>query len=214
MDYRENIEIILAKYSDIKELYIECEETDPELKTNLQPLNEFRAALDHVMKLWCAQHKDDHEEVLEQFRKLNSHLDRCFYDICDMLSINYRNKIVDILELYEVDTIRTALPTYYSEMKPSINTISSKIASYRNKKGTASSTSEETLDSFLAYKQDVLLLKQMYQKIAEAQKEMEEIQAKEEKRTKAENRKNLLLGGIIGVIGSALVSLIFYLIGA
>ena len=133
---------------------------------------------------------------------------------CIFHKYKFRNKIVDILELYEVDTIRTALPTYYSELKPSINTISSKIASYRNKKGTASSTSEETLDSFLAYKQDVLLLKQMYQKIAEAQKEMEEIQAKEEKRTKAENRKNLLLGGIIGVIGSALVSLIFYLIGA
>lgn len=214
MDYRENIEIILAKYSDIKELYIECEETDPELKTNLQPLNEFRAALDHIMKMWCAQCKEDHKDVLDQFRKLNSHLDRSFYDICDMLSINYRNKIIDILELYEVDTIRTALPTYYSEMKPSIDEISSRIVNYRNKKGTTSSASEETLEAFSEYKQDVLSLKQMFQAIVAAQKEMGEIQEKEAKRIDEENRKNLILGGIIGVIGSSLVSLIFFLLAA
>ena len=213
MDYKENIEIILAKYSDIKELYIECEETDPELKTNLQPLNEFRAALDHIMKLWYAQHNNNNEEVLEQFRKLNSHLDRCFYDICDMLSINYRNKIVDILEMYEVEAIRTALPTYYSEMKPAIDAISSRIVSYRNKKGATSSTSAATLDNFLEYKQDVMTLKTMYQQILIAQKQLEEIQSKEQKRSASENRKNLLIGGIIGFVSSALISLFFYLIG-
>lgn len=212
MDYRENIEIVLAKYSDIKELYIECEETDPELKTNLQPLNEFRAALDHIMKMMFAQHRGDTDEVQEQFRKLNSHLDRCFYDVCDMLSINYRNKIIDILEMYEVDVIRTALPTYYSEMKPNIDAISGRIANYRNKKGTTSSTSDETLDGFEKYKVDVLMLKNIHAKVAAAQTELEEIRNKEKKRTTKENRKNLLIGGIIGVLGSALVSFVFYLI--
>lgn len=214
MDYRENIEITLAKYSDIKELYIECEETDPELLTNLQPLNEFRAALDHIMKMWYAQQKGNHDEVLDQFRKLNSHLDRSFYDICDMLSINYRNQIVSILEVYDVDVIRTALPTYYSEMKPQIDAISSRIASYRNKKGTTPSTAEETLDNFNEYKQDVLTLKATYLKVSAARKEMEDIREKEANRIAKENRKNLLLGGVIGVAGSALVSLIFFLLGA
>ena len=213
MEYKESIEIVLAKYSDIKELYIECEETDPELKTNLQPLNEFRAALDHVMKMLLARYSGNDAEVQEQFRKLNSHLDRCFYDVCDMLSINYRNKIVDVLEMYEVDEIRTALPTYYSEMKPNIDAIGSRIVSYRNKKGTMESTSEATLDSFEEYKADVLLLKSIHSTVVAAQSEMEEIKQKEKKRTTRENSKNLLLGGAIGVLGSALVSLIFYLLG-
>ena len=42
---------IIEYYNTIKSLYIECEESDPELKTNLQPLNEFRAAFDHLMRI-------------------------------------------------------------------------------------------------------------------------------------------------------------------
>ena len=102
MDIKDNWIQVLEKYSVIKEVYIECEETDPELKTNLQPLNEFRAALDHMMKILMAYYQDeDEDEYQRQVDKLISHLNRAFYDICDMVSINYRNKIVDTLELYE-----------------------------------------------------------------------------------------------------------------
>lgn len=214
MDYTEKIEIILAKYSVIKELYIECEETDPELKTNLQPLNEFRAALDHIMKIWLSMLDGNEDDILEQFRKLNSHLDRAFYDVCDMLSINYRNKIADTLESYEVDTIRTALPTYYSDIKPFIVEVGCRIAKYRYKKGTVNSTSEQTLEGFEEYKQDVFILREYYQQVITAQTQLEEIAKKERKRISKENRKNLIIGGLIGFICSAIVSLFFFLIAS
>jgi len=42
---------LLEKYALVKKIYLECEETDPQLKTNLQPFNEFRAVLDHICSL-------------------------------------------------------------------------------------------------------------------------------------------------------------------
>lgn len=98
VSFQDDWKNILQKYTIIKKLYIECEETDPELKTNLQPLNEFRAALDHIMKAMDTYlYSEDADEWKTQIDKLNSHLNRAFYDICDMLSINYRNKIIDIM---------------------------------------------------------------------------------------------------------------------
>jgi hypothetical protein len=86
-------EQLVGRYNLIKELYIEGEETDPELKTNLQPLNEFRAALDHIIRIIAIEKLDlDVYDAALQFDKLKSHLRRAFFDVCDVLAINYRNK--------------------------------------------------------------------------------------------------------------------------
>ena len=130
-------------------MYIKCEETDPELDTNLQPLNEFRAALDHIMKAGMIMCQADNNEecerrVKDQFVKLNSHLDRAFYDICDMLSINYRNKIIDILENYDYNTISVVFPEYYGKWKSQMENISDRIAEYRFNKGTSKEDTNKT----------------------------------------------------------------------
>lgn len=164
---KEEWENILGKYSLIKEAFIECEETDPELKTNIQPLNEFRAALDHIMKMMYAFYiKEDEQIRREQFRKLNSHLDRAFFDICDLLSINYRNKIIDVIGLYDTDTIRTVLPEYYSEWKIQVEEISERIVKYRNRKNNI---------NFQNYKEDIFALRDIYAEINRKRSVLEKV---------------------------------------
>lgn len=202
---------ILEKYGEIKRVYIECEETDPQLKTNLQPLNEFRAALDHVMKMQTALYVDENEEEYrKQKEKLNSHLNRAFYDICDMLSINYRNKIIDIIEHYNVDIITAAIPDYYSEKRQVIEEISLKIAKYRNQKG---GHAVDSVERFKEYSNDVLKLKEIYVYIFNKQSVLEEIRGKSEKADNIQRRKERIIGGVIGAIGSAMVALILHIFG-
>jgi hypothetical protein len=209
MEYRDNWKETLSKYSTIKELYIKCEETDPELYTNLQPLNEFRAALDHIMKISMllyksSETKEDVEEIEEQFIKLNSHLDRAFYDICDMLSINYRNKIINALNKYDHDTISVVFPKYYSEWRANVEEISLRVARYRFEKGT---TRENVVLAYKSYKDDVEYLQNVYLSIVKGMGSLEEIYAaKQETAATAEKKERNnkfigILGIIVGILG-------------
>ena len=143
---RINWEEIVNLYNTIKWLYALCEETDSELNTNLQPLNEFRAALDHLMRIVAIENLDDYKDrdAIDEAMRLRSHLRRALFDICDMLSINYRNKIVDILKGYSVAEISEALPNYYSKIRPRIEAISEDIASLRTEKRFNGDKEEET----------------------------------------------------------------------
>lgn len=206
-----NWEKIFLYYNNIKKLYIECEETDPELQTNLQPLNEFRAALDHLMRIVAI-------EKLEQFKgkdpssqaeKLLSHLRRAFYDICDMLSMNYRNKIIDSLELYSAETIKTAIPNYYSEIRPEIEKISLRIADLRANKAFDEDSEENNLKDYMAI---VSKLRDYYVLISERAASLKELDSEEkarEQQAKKETRLTqiiipaiiCIIGVVVGVIG-------------
>lgn len=202
---------ILDKYGEIKRVYIECEETDPQLKTNLQPLNEFRAALDHVMKMQTALYVDENEdEYNNQKEKLHSHLNRAFYDICDMLSINYRNKIINIIEGYSVDIITAAIPDYYSDKRDVIENISLRIAKYRNQKG---GRSVDSVERFKEYSSDVLKLKEIYIEILSKQSVLDEVKGKVEKADSKQRCTERIIGGIIGAIASAIVALVLHIFG-
>ncbi len=146
VDNRINWDEIISLYNTIKSLYALCEETDPELKTNLQPLNEFRAALDHMMRIAGIEKTQEYKEksAVEEATKLKSHLRRALFDICDMLAINYRTKIIDTLQDYSVEEINHAIPTYYSEIRPRIEKISENIPELRTEKRFNSIEEEET----------------------------------------------------------------------
>lgn len=216
MEFKDEWEKLLEKYSIIKNVYIKCEETDPQLKTNLQPLNEFRAALDHIMKLMGIYYFGDISSqekemaIKSQFEKLDSHFNRSFYDVCDMLSINYRNKIIDILSVYDTETIKTAIPEYYSKTKPRIEEISSHIVTYREQKG---GHLVDDYERFSEYQSDVLELESYYIAINKAIASMDEIQCKETKKLKKDNLKNWIFGGLIGATLSSIIAVILHFCG-
>lgn len=191
---------LLAKYAIIKELYIRSEETDPELKTNLQPLNEFRAALDHIMKMMTAYVVAKDEKNFEtQYDKLNSHFNRAFFDICDFLSINYRNKICDTLTAYDTETIRTVFPKYYSEWRPLIEKISENIAKRRRDKGK---NVDEDFNQLQQYQEDIFALADIYDKIVDGAPSLEEV----EKDLKTGQWKGYIISAVLGAVAGIILS--------
>ncbi|MBO7345827.1 MAG: hypothetical protein IKW33_00835 [Clostridia bacterium] len=175
---------IFNLYNTIKSLYALCEETDPELKTNLQPLNEFRAALDHLMRIVGIENLPEYKDkdIIEEARKLKSHLARALFDICDMLSINYRNKICDILDPFDIDVIKEALPTYYSKIKPRLEEITEEIADLRTNKRF-----EKEEDSIEAHYKIIKELKEFYVVIKKAHPSLIELNKKRKKSKCKEN---------------------------
>lgn len=166
-ELKEKWRYILTKYASIKKVYIKCEELDPELKTNIQPLNEFRAALDHIMKMMADLYEQNDEVGFEeQYKKLCSHLNRSFFDICDILSIHYRNNIIKMLKRYSTETIEQVLPNYYSNWDSKINEISLHVANYRNKKGNSY---EDEISLFEEYDKDIQFLDSVYKEIIKKQ---------------------------------------------
>lgn len=168
---------IIGLYNTIKYIYALCEETDDQLSTNLQPLNEFRAALDHLMRIVAIEKLNTYKgkDPLLEAEKLHSHLRRAFFDVCDLLSINYRNKIIKKLKRYSPECIEKALPDYYSVMRPRLEEMTEIIASLRTDKRIASSYGQDAID---AYTKIIEELKQYHKTVLSAVPSLNEIRAK------------------------------------
>jgi len=188
---------LINRYRTLKKLFIECEETDPELKTNLQPMNELRAALDHLIRIVAIEKLGSLEHSANsQYDKLMSHIRRAFFDVCDMLTINYRNKIVSLLEPYDPSVIMSAVDRYYSEIRPFIEGLDLRIVDYRTRKGK-----EDIEDSIVvAYEQDTLKLKEYYLDVLKCLEALNDLQA-EKKSEKTANDVKSWAGYIIGIAG-------------
>ncbi len=201
-------EDIVSLYNTIKSLYALCEETDPELNTNLQPLNEFRAALDHLMRIVGIEKTDGYNEknAVDEAKRLRSHLRRALFDICDMISINYRTKIIDVLEDYEVEEINSAIPTYYSKIRPRIEEISEGIAVLRTEKRFNSSVEEETAVD--EYPKIIEELKGYYKTISKAIPSLIEIKKKNKKK-----RQDAFIFQKVIPIGAIVVAIVIAIIG-
>lgn len=203
---------IIDYYTSIKEIYIECEETDPSLKTNLQPLNEFRAALDHLMRISALEHLDASEfpdaNPEKEADKLLSHLKRAFYDICDMLSINYRNKIIDILKPYDSTVISKAIPDYYSSIRPKIEKATNEIVRLRDEKGFSKIPAEERMSS---YKNIISELRTYYEIILDASCSLNDLKQESDK-NKTKNRFITIGIPIIGIAVGAIIAIIGWLV--
>lgn len=209
---RINWEEIFNLYNTIKWLYALCEEVDPELNTNLQPLNEFRASLDHLMRIVAIENLEEYKDrdAVDEAKKLKSHLRRAFFDICDMISIHYRNKIIDILQNYNVEEIQSALPNYYSQVRPRIEKISEEISSMRTDKRFNGDKEEET--AVEDYPKVIEELQGYYYEICGALPSLIEIRQKNVASEKEKEKKefmtkwffpivSIVAGIVIGVIG-------------
>lgn len=181
MDIVVNWEEIFSLYNTIKWMYALCEEVDPELNTNLQPLNEFRSALDHLMRIIAieniAEYKD--KDICDEVDRLKGHLKRAFFDIADMLSIYYRDKIIDALQDYTSDEISRALPTYYSEIRPAIEDMARGIASLRTEKRFDKGSDEN--DFWDEYVNKIQLLNDYYIDVIKASPSLLEIHQEHQK---------------------------------
>ncbi len=198
-------EKIIDLFSNIKYLYSLCEELDPDLCTNIQPLNEFRASLDHIMRIVAIEKLPEYADknAEEEARRLISHLRRAFFDISDMLSINYRNRIVSALEPYSPDIIVTAIPEYYSQIKPSISEIDEKIANIRTNRRVLAES-----NVFEEYIDILEKLKGYYKTVCNAESSLIDLELENAKREKKATYTQwiipiggIVIGAILGIAG-------------
>lgn len=212
MDGHIDWEEIISLYNTIKSLYALCEETDSELNTNLQPLNEFRASLDHMMRIAGIEKTDEYKgkSAAEEATKLQCHLRRALFDICDMLAINYRTKIIDALQDFTVEEIDCAIPTYYSVIRPRVEEISEKISEYRTEKRFSTIEEEET--AVYDYPETIKELQGFYKVITNAMPSLIEIRRKNASARKETERKALVWQKIFPVV-SFVIAVIVAIIG-
>lgn len=201
---------LIEKYYTVKEVYVKCEEIAVELNSNIQPLNEFRAALDHIFRIIVADSDypiSTKPDVQAEANKLLGHLNRAYFDICELLCSYFRLKISNCLDKYSVEDIRETCPEYYTEIKPYIDSCEMKIANIRLNRGIEYGAAQE--DLFVEFKEIVDKLEEYYIKIIGdgnhigAQKDLKK------------HKRNRLIFNIVSLaigIGGLVVGLVFGII--
>jgi len=154
----EQIEKLCQIYGKIKYLMIKAEGFGLELKTYLQPRLELYQAFDHVISEYFYKQLSNEAGSLDGAMK---HMYTAFFDVADWTIIEIRRLVVMDLKHYSPDVIQTAIPDYYSEIRPDLDELTEKITEIRRKK------TFEKLESVDEYTQ---LLDKAYEYIKKIQK--------------------------------------------
>ena len=154
----EQIEKLCQIYGKIKYLMIKAEGFGLELKTYLQPRLELYQAFDHVISEYFYKQLNNEAGSLDGAMK---HMYTAFFDVADWTIIEIRRLVVMDLKHYSPDVIQTAIPDYYSEIRPDLDELTEKITEIRRKK------TFEKLESVDEYTQ---LLDKAYEYIKKIQK--------------------------------------------
>lgn len=217
---------LLEVYFAVKCIYTASEEIDEELKTNLQPLNEFKAALDHIMRVMATEDQEQLPGIStddlpldfadQNLRSATSHMYRAFFDTCDSASISYRERIRNGLEGFSKEAISTALPDYYPTIRPRINEINMEIASMRSNKGQQPESEKHNISHYMDLIDE---LAGYCKKVDMAQASLIELKRMEDERVNQERKSQRFygvtmpalctIGGV--VLGAALtIALVFF----
>jgi len=146
-------------YIVVKETIIFFEEVNPDQKTDIQPINELRNAFDHLMRATAVrtglkkeENPDDY--ICKQLDKSYGHVYRAGYDTVDFLCLTLKGYISKALNGYHTNSIREAIPEYYSEIKPKITKLENEITKYRSKKDVGENNHERLLN-YIAVARDL-----------------------------------------------------------
>ena len=108
-----------------------AEEFGFELKTYLQPRLELYQAFDHVISEYFYEQLGNKEAKLDGAMK---HMYTAFFDIADWTSIQIRTHVFMELKHFSPDVIKTAIPEYYSRIRPALDELNGKITGIREGK--------------------------------------------------------------------------------
>jgi hypothetical protein len=135
-------EKIVVVHNTNKTLFIWCEENGVQLRSFLQPNNELKNAWEHAVR---AKGNElgltgpmDADYIALNLEKVLSHEYRAFFDICDWLSVNLRQRLIATLKPYDNETINAVIPNYYTEIRPQIEKFCKDIADLRASKDITS----------------------------------------------------------------------------
>lgn len=179
----EQMEKLCRMYGRIKYFMIEAEEFGLEHKTYLQPRLELYQAFDHMMSEYFLEQIENKAGNLDGAMK---HMYTAFFDIADWTINEIRRLVFMDLKRYNPDIIKTAIPEYYSEIRPAFDEFAGKITEIREGK------TFEKLESVDKY---ALLLDKAYEYIKEIRRSQGTlIELKKKYRIKT------MLGPAIGIL--------------
>ena len=126
----EQIEKLCQIYGRIKHYMLKIEEFTLD-KTYIQPRLELYQAFDHVISEYFLEYLDNKAGSLDGAMK---HMYTAFFDIADWTSIQIRRHVFMELKGFNPDVIKTAIPEYYSRIRPALDELVEKITEIRGVK--------------------------------------------------------------------------------
>ncbi len=195
-----NLKYITELYGKVKELIIFCEENQEEFKTNLHIVKELRDAFDHLMRVFAVklELKEGREDgyIQTSLDKVLGHVFRAGYDTLDFATIILRDKINKEVSDFSPSAIQASIPNYYSEIRPSVESITTDIIKLRNNKDIAQPSPE----LFNEYFKNVIKLQEMFKQIVTAKPSLIEYANKERNGKWSNFSIQIVVGIIIGAI--------------
>ncbi len=122
---------IASLYKEIKKIVLLAENENDEKAVILSSVNEMRNALDHLMRCYDSNNKD---ECKKQIDKAKGHLFRAGYDAYELLAMEATTKIKKIFSQFSTETITKVFPQYYTNIYPLISKFEKKLAKARSSK--------------------------------------------------------------------------------
>jgi len=186
-----------------KGMLLKAEEIDPNRTFFVASMVQQRDALDHIIRAASVEHgvvtkEDDEQYIHFHTGKALSHLYRAFFDVADWLSILYRTQIAEAVKLYTTDAVRTALPEYYSKIRPRVTKICGNIAAVRTRKDIGNDATE-LIEDVYTYTNLVAELADFSEEVQNAVPAMDEHQSQ----TRREKAKHIVTKLVIAAIISA-----------
>jgi len=118
-------------YAKMKHLMLVAEEIHPtRIKMYTQPRLELANAFDHMMTDYYKAHKDGKEMDLEGTRK---HVYTAFFDTAVWIGMLAKDFIYEELSDYDIEDIKSAIPSYYDKIHPNLYKLSSETARLRTR---------------------------------------------------------------------------------
>lgn len=189
-------------YVQAKALILYAEEIDPDSRSNLQVIKELRDAFDHLMRLIIARVADevppgasDPSYCSKNLQKATGHLYRAAFDALDGTVLSLRTRIVEFVEPYSAEVLRTVVPNYW-DIRSRLDDLTGRVAEHRGRKDVGSEIGV-TLDRYV---EDIEIVKALYRELLTYSSALDEC-AQKQKRTE----KAYWLGAAFIALGSAVI---------
>lgn len=201
----------LAQYYDLaKELMIFGEQADPEHRTLIQPINELRNCLDHLMRVFLVKCGLGRKDLPITDKYIDTNLDKAFghvyraaYDILDWVTLTIRESVVNELKDISIFTMLAIMPEYFKTLKPRFEEIMvNEVATLRKEKDVAI-TDEKNLIKYgkLAYE-----VKGLSEQILRKKPSLVEYEHKMRRRRRWEYGIVFMLGVVATIVGGFLLN--------
>ncbi len=201
---------IVELHQAVKEFSLEADEMGLGYKTFLQPAQEQKHTLEHIIRAKADELSGGKKAyTIKSLEKALGHSYRAFFDSADFISITLRDKILDTLAPYPLDIIAIACPDYFKTIKPRLRQLDKRIAKHRQAKDAAKPTGIASVVK--EYQQTLTELGAIYDQIMSCVPDLEA--------EKLRRRKTFIWGLaikiIIGIaVGVIVIGLGVYLFGS